>query len=105
MDRRTFLILSSLGAVSAPHAAVAQQAAKVYRVGVLRPGQPPKAWVEAFLQGLRDRGYVDGQNVHVEFKFTDGSNDPLPRLAEELVRSRADVIVALTRQRRWPPRK
>jgi putative tryptophan/tyrosine transport system substrate-binding protein len=69
------------------------QAKKVYRIGFLRQGPPAKDWVEAFQQGLRERGYVDGQNVVVEYRFTDGSIDQLARLAEELVRSKVDVIV------------
>ena len=95
ISRRAFIGALTGALLAAPRAAGAQQAGKVDRIGVLRPGQPPKAWVEAFQQGLRDRGYVDGRNVLVEFRFTDGSNDPLPGLAEELVRSRADVILAL----------
>ena len=91
MHRRAFL--GALGVLAAPLAARAQ-AGKVYRVGFLRAGQPPKTWVEAFQQGLRERGYVDGQNVVVDFRFTDGRVDELPRLAEELVRSKVDVIVA-----------
>jgi putative ABC transport system substrate-binding protein len=69
------------------------QSTKVYRIGFLRQGQPAKDWVEAFQQGLRERGYVDGQNVVVEYRFTDGSVDQLARLAEELVRLKVDVIV------------
>ena len=63
-------------------AAAAQEykAGKVYRIGFLRLGQPSKDWVEAFQQGLRERGYVDGQSVIVEYRFTDGSVDQLPRL-------------------------
>ena len=63
------------------------QASKVYRIGFLRAGEAPTPWVEAFQQGLRERGYVDGQNVVVEFRLTDGGLDQLPQLAEELVRS------------------
>jgi putative ABC transport system substrate-binding protein len=70
------------------------KAVKVYRIAFLRAGQPPKAWVEAFQQGLRERGYVDGQNVVIEFRFTDGSTEEIPQLAEELVRLRVDVIIA-----------
>jgi putative ABC transport system substrate-binding protein len=69
------------------------QAKKVYRIGFLRQGQPAKDWVEAFQQGLQERGYVDGRNVVVEYRFTDGSLDQLARLAEELVRLKVDVIV------------
>jgi putative ABC transport system substrate-binding protein len=85
----TFVALSCVAA-----RAQQPQEKKVYRIGFLRAGQPPKTWVEAFQQGLRERGYVDGQNVVVDFRFTDGSVDQLPRLAEELVRSKVDVIVA-----------
>ena len=69
------------------------KARKVYRIGFLRAGPLPKTWGEAFLQGLRERGYVAGQNVVIEFRFTDGGVDQLPRLAEELVRLKVDVIV------------
>src|ERR1700730_16035467 len=69
-------------------------AEKVHRIGFLRAGPPPKMWVEAFQQGLREHGYVDGQNVIVEFAVTEGSLDQLPQLAEKLVRSDVDVIVA-----------
>ena len=62
------------------------QAKKISRIGFLRSGQPPADRIEAFQQGLRERGYVDGQNVTIEFRFTDGNVDRLPQLAEELVR-------------------
>jgi putative tryptophan/tyrosine transport system substrate-binding protein len=89
------LILTlALAVLVAPLAAHAQPAGKVYRIGFLRAGQPPTAWVEAFQQGLRERGYIDGQNVVVEYRVTDGSLEPLPQLAAELVRSKIDVIVA-----------
>ena len=71
-----------------------QPAGKVYRIGFLRQGQPPKAWVEALQQGLRERGYVEGRNVVWEFRSTDGSLDQLPQFAEELVRLKVDVILA-----------
>jgi ABC-type uncharacterized transport system substrate-binding protein len=85
----TFVALSGVAAC-----AQQPQVRKVYRVAFLRAGLPPKTWVEAFQQGLRERGYVDGQNVVVDFRFTDGNVDQLPQLAEELVRSKVDVIVA-----------
>ena len=70
------------------------QAGKVYRIGFLRAGPPPSAWVQALQQGLRERGYIDGQNVVIEFRFTAGGLEQLPQLAEELVRLKVDVIVA-----------
>ena len=57
----------------------AQQTGKVYRIGFLRAGPPLREWVEAFQQGLRARGYIDGRNVVIEYRFTDGSVDELPR--------------------------
>src|SRR5436190_17451369 len=71
-----------------------QPAVKVYRIGFLSQGQPPKAWVEALQQGLRERGYVEGRNLVWEFRSTDGSLEQLPQFAEELVRLKVDVIVA-----------
>ena len=71
-----------------------QPAGKVYRIGLLSQGQPPKAWIEALQQGLRERGYVEGRNLVWYFQSTDGSLDQLPRFAEELVRLRVDVILA-----------
>ena len=94
--RRAFLAGTGAVLVAAPLAAEAQEqkAGKVYRIGFLRAGRPPKPWVEPFQQGLREVGYVDGQNVVLEFRFTDGNFDQLPRLAEELVRLKVDVILA-----------
>jgi putative ABC transport system substrate-binding protein len=93
MDRRVFIV-GGIAVLAPPIAAHAQHAGKVSRLGFLRAGQPPMAWIEAFREGLRGRGYVDGQNMVIEFRFTDGSVDQLPRLAEELVRLKVDVIVA-----------
>src|SRR5207248_698203 len=67
-------------------------AGKVYRIGFLRQGHPPKTHVEAFQQGLRERGYVEGQNVMVEYRF-DGSLEQLPQFAEELVRLPVDALL------------
>src|SRR5262249_11476875 len=94
VERRTFMGMMAGGLLAAPLAAEAQQMGKVYRIGFLRAGPPPRAWVEAFQQGLRERGYVDGRNLFIEYRLTDGSPDQLPRLADELVRLKVDVIVA-----------
>src|SRR5215813_5950510 len=93
MRRRSFLA-GLVTIAAAPLAAQAQPAGKVYRIGFLRAGPPPKAFVEAFQQGLRARGYIDGRNVVIEYRSTDGSFDELPRLAAELVRLNVDVILA-----------
>ena len=85
-------VLATLALLAAPLAAEAQQAGKVYRIGFLRAGEPPKSWVDEFREGLRELGYIEGQNVRIEFRI--GSLDELPRLADELVRSKVDVILA-----------
>jgi hypothetical protein len=54
-----------------------QPAGKVYRIGFLSQGAPPKAYLEALQQGLRERGYAEGRNLLWEFRFTDGSLDQL----------------------------
>jgi len=79
---------------SAPLAAAAQ-AGKVYRVGFLwdSPAMFPDA-IEAFHRGLRDLGWVEGQNIVVEYRWGEGRHDRLHDLAEELVRLKVDVIVA-----------
>jgi len=94
VDRRAFLSTVAGGLLVAPIGAEAQQAGKVYRIGFLRAGQPPESYLDGFQQGLRERGYVYGQNVVVEFRATDGSVDPLPRLTEELLRLKVDVFLA-----------
>src|SRR5713101_4561489 len=71
-----------------------QPAGKVYRIGFLSQGAPPKAYLEALQHGLRERGYAEGRNLLWEFRFTDGSLDRLPQFAEELVRLKVDVILA-----------
>jgi putative ABC transport system substrate-binding protein len=88
----TFIL--AIGLLAAPVAAEAQQTGRVWRIGFLRAGKPPAAWIEGFQQGLREHGYVDGQNVVIEFGFTEGSLDQLPRLIEELLGSKVNIIVA-----------
>jgi putative ABC transport system substrate-binding protein len=85
MKKPTLIVTLALALLAAPLAAGAQTAGKVYRIGFLRAGEPPKTFVDAFLDGLRERGYVGGQDVVVEFRLTDGSIEQIPQLAEELV--------------------
>ena len=87
-------LVAPVSCVALSAAAQESQARKTYRIGFLRAGQPPTAWVEAFQQGLRELGYIAGKNVVIEFRFTDGGYDQLPQLAGELVRLKVDVIVA-----------
>jgi len=94
MDRRdTVLALLALGA--APLAAEAQQAAKVARIGYLSPNLAASPHLrDAFLQGLRDLGYVEGRNVVIEYGDAGGKLEQLPTLAAELVALKVDVILA-----------
>ena len=98
-----FATASVVAPSGAPTHAQGHPAGKVYRIGFLRQGQPPEAFVEAFQQGLRERGYVEGQNVVIEFRF--GSIEQLPKLAEELVRLQVDVIVASASSAAVPAKK
>jgi len=80
-----------------PLAAEAQPAGKVYRIGLLGtspPGTPGWRLWEAFLQGLRELGYVEGQNLRIEGRYSEGRDERLPDLAADLVRLGVDVIVA-----------
>ena len=96
MDRRRFLLTSLAGALAGPLGAGAQQAGKIFRIGYLSasPGTPNAPTVEAFREGLRDLGWVEGHNVVMEYRWADGHFERLPGLAAELVRLKVDVIAA-----------
>jgi putative ABC transport system substrate-binding protein len=95
MNRRTFLCGITLGTLFAPLAAEAQQAAKIARIGYLSPTLSVSPHThEAFRQGLRDLGYVEGRNVVIEYRDAEGKFERLPALAAELVALKVDVIVA-----------
>lgn len=74
----------------------AQQPKKVPRIGYLgaAPSSANLARVQAFRQGLRELGYVEGKNIVIEYRYADGKRDRLPSLASELVRLKVDVIVS-----------
>ncbi len=88
----------ALSLLVAPLAADAQQPPKVHRIGFLSPSSPadPRSQprLEAFRQGLRELGYVEGQNIAIEYRWAEAKYDRLPDLAAELVRLRVDIIVA-----------
>jgi ABC-type uncharacterized transport system substrate-binding protein len=96
IDRRVF-IATAVGLLAAPLAAEAQRVSKLPRVGVLSPfTSASDSFLEAFRQGLRDLGYVEGQNVLLEYRSAEGTADRLPGLAAQLTRLRVDVIVTTT---------
>jgi hypothetical protein len=99
MDRRRLLLISLAGAVAAPLAVDAQLAGRAYRLGVLRQTEPeppnPRSTMVSLTTGLRELGYVEGQNLAIEHRFAGGRIERLPELARELVQLKMDVIVAV----------
>jgi putative ABC transport system substrate-binding protein len=93
MQRREFI--AGLGTAAWPFAARGQQA--VRRIGALVLGSPDAiaSRMPAFLQGLKEAGYVDGRTVAIEYRSAEGHYDRLPALAAELVRRRVHVIFAI----------
>ena len=89
-------VVLALSLMLAPRAADAQQA-KVYRIGILSTGNPRSAPIfQALEQRLHELGYIEGQNLAIEFRYAEGRTDKLPGLAAELVRLNVDVVVVAT---------
>src|SRR6516225_1202867 len=100
--RRKFLATLG-GAVAWPLAARAQQGKKIPRIGVLWPNPP--AMFDFMRQGLKDFGYVEGQNIAFEFRWAEGKLDQLPEMAAELVRLQVDVIVTPPPRAPWAAKR
>jgi putative ABC transport system substrate-binding protein len=96
--RRDFIVRVGATAVAWPLAARAQTPRKIARIGYLSPGSRTVSahLVEAFLQGLRELDYVEGQTFAMEYRWGEGQIERLPELAVELVRLEPDVVVATT---------
>jgi putative ABC transport system substrate-binding protein len=79
----------------------AQQPKKIHRIGYLSgiDAATHSTRSEPFRQALRERGYIDGQNIAIEYRYAEGKLDRLPELAAELVRLKVDIIVS--RSRKW----
>jgi putative ABC transport system substrate-binding protein len=96
MRRREFITLLGGAAAAWPLAARAQQPTRRPRLGTLiysTPERDPNA--QSFLRGLRDLGYIDGENIGIEYRFAEGKPERLRDLAAELVRTKPDMIFAL----------
>jgi putative ABC transport system substrate-binding protein len=87
------LVTLMCGLALVPLAAEAQGHAKIPRIGVLRVDSPIPSSLDEFLQGLREFGYVEGQNIALEIRWAEGQFGRLPALAAELVSLKVDVIV------------
>src|SRR5574341_1111547 len=90
--RSFFIAILALAALAAPLATAAQPPPKVPRIGYLGFGSPSAgaSLLESFRQGLRELGYVEGQNLAIEYRFAEGKLDRLPDLAADLVRLKVD---------------
>src|SRR5262245_15149046 len=98
MTALALIVTLALGVLITPGVTAAQPRSKLPVVGVLEPGtsetlSAPKGYQYAFVQGLRDLGYIEGQTLHLEYRFADEQFDRLPALAAELVQRKPDVIV------------
>jgi putative ABC transport system substrate-binding protein len=96
MDRRRFLLTSLAGVLAAPLGAGAQ-AGKVYRVGILQttPNTPAVNYTEALRQGLRDHGYVEGQNIVIEHRMSTTPKEN-PALLADLLGRKIDILITWT---------
>jgi putative ABC transport system substrate-binding protein len=97
MDRRTFIAGAS-GVFAIPRCAFAQQPGKVWRIGYFyfasRQSSSESGRYKAFVQAMRELGYVEGKNLIIEARYAAGKRDRLPSLAAELVQLKVDAIVA-----------
>jgi putative ABC transport system substrate-binding protein len=95
LDRRRFLLTSLVATVAAPLGAQAQQAGRIARVGFLGATTSAgyAAQIEALRSGLGDLGYVEGKNIHIEYRWAEGRYERLADLARELVLLGVDLIV------------
>ena len=93
MNRREFITLLGGASLAWPLAGRAQSSGKVHRIGVLRVGEPPPSYIQPFRQALSRLGYVEGQNIIIEYGLAQ-SVEQLPDMAAELIRRRVDLLVA-----------
>jgi putative ABC transport system substrate-binding protein len=98
-SRRKLVIALGAGALAAPLFPFAQQQGKIWRVGFLSARRRPPVldldYYGAFPRRMKELGYVEGRNLHIEWRFADGDYKLLPGMASELVRLKMDAIMAL----------
>src|SRR6266481_3629752 len=93
MNKKILVSILAVVILAFGHPAEAQQAKKMPRIGYLTNGPRSSAVMEAFQQGLRDLGYIEGQNITIEYRSTEGMTERLPNLAAELVQLKVDIII------------
>jgi len=98
LERRKFLVAVGAGALAVTRSSLAQAQPKIARIGFLYFGSRQSTLdtgrYQAFVDGMRELGYVEGKNLVIETRFADGSSERVPALANELVSLKVDVIVA-----------
>jgi putative tryptophan/tyrosine transport system substrate-binding protein len=94
MRRRDFVMLVSGGLAAAPLRALAQQSNKIWRIGFI--AHTYEKFYDALFEGLRERGYVEGQNVIFKLRYAEGRVERFKEFAAELVRLKADIIIVVT---------
>ena len=95
-QRRAYLLAAvALPALAWTAAVRAQAQVKVRRIGLLSPFSPADTtvWHEAFRRGLRDRGWIEGKNISIEYRYAEGRIDRLAELADDLVRLKVEIVV------------
>ena len=94
MNRRAAFIAAMALASIAPLSTLAQQRGKLFRIGVLSPAQQTSTKsFDAFREGLRELGYIEGENITIEYRLAAGDLSRLPAMAADLTRLPVDVIV------------
>jgi putative ABC transport system substrate-binding protein len=94
LQRREFITLLGGAVIAWPLPARAQQPPKVPRIGYVRAETPPAVDIEAFRQGLREHGYVEGKNIIVEYRWAEGNEERLRSVVAELIHLNVDLIVS-----------
>jgi putative tryptophan/tyrosine transport system substrate-binding protein len=94
MERRTFLAMVSGSLLAAPLTAEAQPAGKVHRIGWISTEAQPDPFVDGFREGLRQYGYIDGQNLFLDLRYARGDLDALRAAVVELTQSKVAFIVS-----------
>ena len=94
MKRREFVRLLGGGAIAFAFSPAASAQGRQARIGLLMPVSPPAAYLAAFREGLRERGYVEGQSLSIDMRWPPGPFEQNPGVVAELVRANVDVIVA-----------